>query len=172
MEDFESPNSEIEINNDFMTPEMFQDLSELPEILPKYEGTGSTSYKKAHDQDKLSYISKLGIDLSDCTDEDGEITDRAILNTTFNVLSYILIIEQIRRDGNDISKVTHDFCKKLEEKRIETGTEREITNQGKSYSDYFREFGLNNNPTLKVTRRELYKIVNNIFISLKGERTE
>jgi hypothetical protein len=81
----EIPSSEIGKDSNLLTVEMFEHLN-LPETIPAYEGTGSTSFKKEHDGDKLAYMKSFGINLSSfALNEDGEITDRPLFGTAFKV---------------------------------------------------------------------------------------
>ena len=164
----EIPGSEIADNDNLLTIEMFEHLN-LPESIPMYEGSGSTSFKKEHDEDKLAYMKSFGMNLSSFTlNENGEIADRPLFGTTFKVFSDILVIEQLRREGEDISKILPAVNQKLMDNRIAKHGERIILNSGKRLSDYYVERGLSGNPELKVTKEELQMVVEEIIKNLSA----
>lgn len=149
--------------------EMFDKLN-LPEVIPIYEGSGSTSFKKEHDRDKLTYMESFGINPSLFTNEKEEITDRPLFGTAFKVLSDILVIEQLRREGEDISQILPAVNQKLIDSRIAKYGERTILKSGKRLSEYYVERRLSGNPDLKVTREELQTITEEIISELSKER--
>jgi hypothetical protein len=162
----EIPSSEIGKDSNLLTVEMFEHLN-LPETIPAYEGTGSTSFKKEHDGDKLAYMKSFGINLSSfALNEDGEITDRPLFGTAFKVFSDILVIEELKREGENISMILPAVNQKMIDKRVAKHGERILLNSGKRLSEYYVERGLSGNPELKVTMEELQMIVKEIIREL------
>ena len=173
MNSTENTNSEIEINHTLLTPEMFEDLT-LPEIITPYGGKGSTSSRSIYDQEKLEYITNfqrngIKIDLSNCTNEEGEITDRAIFVTTFIVLGHMLVLGDQQRKGEDLSPILPGVIANLEDNRIDKYSSRFITNDGRRLSDHYNDLNFSSNPTQKVTREELSLIIENIHKGLSTQ---
>jgi hypothetical protein len=91
----------------------------LPVELPTYNGEGSTSFASKHDKSKLEYITSLGVKMPEsCVNEEGEVTDRAILQTVFIVLGHIVSLEEMRRAGANMQPIIEGVNKKLYEKRV------------------------------------------------------
>ena len=162
----EIPTSETETNTPYLTPEMFENL-QLLEKIEQYAGGGATSFLKKHDTDKIEYMESWGIDLyKSCINEQEEVTDRAILGTTFKVLSTILAVDKWKKKGGSILEILPGVNLRLEEQRIARYAERASLDNGERFSDCEREKGGPGNPTLKVTREELQTIIGHVFEDL------
>lgn len=160
----ENNSSEFEVRNEdfeYIAPENIESLN-LPELLPKYEGEGETSFSEKHDTKKLEYLNSLGIEIPE------EWTrDRAMLISGFIVTGVLLVLKNIERDDpENLKLVVRDKNKQLKDLRIdEYGYRRRLAN-GLSVEDYHKKLGFSANPQKKVSEEELKRVVEHIVVQL------
>ncbi|HPQ79529.1 MAG TPA: hypothetical protein PLG47_03705 [Candidatus Dojkabacteria bacterium] len=163
--DFEiTENGEQVPSEEFLTAEVFENLS-LPEVLPKYQGEGETSFSDKYDQDKIKYLEMLGVEIP----EEWK-NDRAMLVSTFVVAGLIVVLEGIRRDNRELfEEVIKDKNKQLREARLdEYGYRRRLPN-GLLVEDYHKNLGFSANPQKKVSEEELRTIVSYLTEQLSNK---
>lgn len=169
--------------NNFLKPSDFENLN-LPEILPIYRGKGKTSFAaekdgENYDSQKMEYLEEVGINIPDewkLSSEKILPEKRALFVSTFIVTGHVLVMESIRRalqDSQDFSKrfeLLLDQCNgRIEQHRLDEAGMRVGVLEGKLVESFYDEFGLSANPEKRVSRDELFSIVQYIFSSLKKE---
>jgi len=153
--------------------EDFKGLESL-ELIP-YTGEGSTSYSSKYDMPKIEYFNQLGIDMPSEWLEHGEIKkeSRALFVSAFIVTGNILVTESIRRtlgdDTETFKEVLEERNRQLDENRVDKYGYRRVLPNGTLEEDYFTSMNASSNPEKRVSRKELYNIVDYVFTQLKRE---
>ncbi|MEA3357485.1 MAG: hypothetical protein U9Q67_03555 [Patescibacteria group bacterium] len=140
----------------------------LPEDRLPYLGGGSISFNSRYDEDKMEYLDELGFQLPDNIGhmEGSVIYDRALFITMFIVISHVIVMASIEKDGNDLNDILPGVNLKLHEHRINHHGDRDELADGHRVEDYYRELGFSCNPTLRVSQEELHEIVRWAFAQL------
>lgn len=155
----------------YITLERLEEVSQsLPEELPVYNGEGSTSFASKHDKNKLEYITSLGVKMPEsCVNEEGEVTDRAVLQTVFIVLGHIVSLEEMRRTGANMEPLIEGANRKIFEKRVNQYGDRRPLRDGRRVEDVYRKNGFSCNPEQQVSPEEMDFIVFYLFSELQQE---
>ncbi len=154
----------------------------FPEILPRYEGLGATSYaafgkEGSYDGPKMEYLSSLGVKTPDeWKDEHGNLRPefRALFVTMFITTGIILATESIRRtfegQENDIllQQIIRDRNNQLIEHRLDKYGYRVDLPDGSKVEDHLRALGASANPEKRVSPKELHILVDKIFNDLSN----
>ena len=142
----------------------------LPVELPTYQGEGANTFSPKHDKEKLAYIASLGVKMPEsCVDAEGEVTDRAILQTVFIVLGHLVALEEMRRLGMNMQPIIEGVNKKLYEKRVNQFGDRTPLRDRRRVEDVYRERGLACNPDQQVSPEEMDFLVFYLFSELQPQ---
>jgi hypothetical protein len=163
--------SKVETEGDFeyIRPEDFVDLN-LPEVLPPYEGEGSTSFKSKYDLEKLEYMNRLGIEVP--REWMSDYRNRGLFVSSFIVLGNILVSERIRRrtehSPESFRESLLDRNRQLEKARLdEFGYRRDVG--GILVEEDFAALGFSSNPQKKISKEELKLVVGHVLDQLKKD---
>ncbi|OGC45131.1 hypothetical protein A3J98_00910 [candidate division WS6 bacterium RIFOXYC1_FULL_33_10] len=168
------------IREQYLFEEAFEGL-ESKELIP-YTGEGKTSYASkdskgnSYDLPKKEYLEQLGIETpKDWLSEDGELREesRALFISMFITTGNILVTESIRRtlgdDTDTFKEVLDERNRQLDENRVDKYGYRRVLPNGTLVEDSFTKMNLSSNPEKRVSKDELYNIVDYVFTQLKRE---
>lgn len=181
------PIDNTELAGELLTVEDFQNLN-LPEILPPYEGKGSTSFaeydKKTdpnnwidYDTQKREYLNTLGIETpTTWLDKDGRVAkdNRALLVSMFIITGHILAMEDIRRScGGDeevFEAILNDANQQILNHRLDIDGMRRKLPDGTMKETHYEKLKLSANPEKRASLEELHMVTRYILEQLKGDR--
>jgi len=173
-----------DLSETLLTVEDFLDLN-LPEVLPPYEGKGSTSFaeydKKTdpnnwidYDEQKREYLSTLGIETPVAwLDSEGRIAkdNRALFVSMFIITGHILAVEDIRRScGGDeevFTAVLADTNQQILNHRLDTDGMRRKLPDGTMKETHYERLKLSANPEKRASLEELHMVTRYIFDQLE-----
>ncbi len=178
------PTDKTELTSELLTIDDFKDIN-LPEVLPPYEGKGSTSFaeydKKTdpnnwidHDTQKKEYLSTLGIETPEkWLDTEGRIAkdNRALFISMFIITGHILVAEDIRRTCNGdeevFKAVLDDRNRQIIEHRLDRSGMRRVLTDGSTVESHYERLKLSANPEKRVSMEELIMIKKYLFEQLR-----